>query len=132
MAHYAFLDENNIVTEVIVGKDEGNFDWEQQYGSFRGQACKRTSYNTKGGIYWNPETNKPDEDQSKAFRKNYAGIGFTYDSNRDAFIPPKPFESWILNEQTCWWESPVPYPQDEKRYLWDEATQSWVEITENG
>lgn len=89
MAHYAFLDENNIVTEVIVGKDESNFDWETKYGMFRGQACKRTSYNTYGGIHYTD--GQPSEDQSKAFRKNYAAIGFTYDSLRDAFIPPKPF-----------------------------------------
>lgn len=130
MAHYAFLDENNVVTEVIVGKNEGNFDWEQQYGSFRGQTCKRTSYNTRGGVYYDPETNQPAADQSKAFRKNYAGIGFTYDSQRDAFIPPKPFNSWLLNEQTCWWEAPVPYPSDGKRYVWNEETLSWDEITE--
>jgi hypothetical protein len=115
MAHYAFLDENNIVTEVIVGKDEGNFDWEQQYGSFRGQACKRTSYHTYGGAH---------QLGGVSFRKNYAGIGFTYDPVRDAFIPPKPFESWVLNEDTCLWESPVPMPTD-GLYYWDEPTLSW-------
>ena len=130
MAHYAFLDENNIVTEVIVGKNEGNFDWEQQYGFFRGQACKRTSYNTRGGIYYDSETNQPSADQSKAFRKNYAGIGFTYDPQRDAFIPPKIYESWVLNEDSCLWEPPVPRPDDGKKYEWDEATISWIEITE--
>jgi len=127
MAHYAFLDENNVVTEVIVGKDEGNFDWEQQYGSFRGQACKRTSYNTRGGIYYDPETNQPVVDQSKAFRKNYAGIGYTYDHTRNAFIPPQPYPSWGLNEETCNWNSPVPYPNDGKMYTWNEATTSWIE-----
>jgi len=121
MAHYAFLDENNIVTEVIVGKDEGNFDWEQQYGSFRGQACKRTSFNTHGGQH--PE--------GRPLRKNYAGIGYTYDSQKDAFIPPKPYASWTLNEETCLWESPVPYPDDGEQYIWNEDTQEWVEITEN-
>lgn len=130
MAHYAFLDENNVVTEVIVGKEEGNFDWEVQYGSFRGQACKRTSYNTRGGVYYDPSTNEPSADQSKAFRKNYAGIGYTYDPVRDAFIPPKPFASWTLNEDTCLWDSPVPYPIDGKRYTWNEATTSWIEMTE--
>lgn len=99
MAHYAFLNENNIVTEVIVGKDEGEegVDWEAHYGSFRGQVCKRTSYNTRGGAHafgGNP------------FRKNYAGIGFTYDSQRDAFIPPRPFESWVLDDDTCTWKPP--------------------------
>lgn len=126
MAHYAYLDENNIVTMVIVGKneDEAPGDWETYYGA------KRTSYNTRGGVYYDPNTNEPGPDQSKAFRKNYAGIGYTYDSTRDAFIPPQPFPSWILDESSCLWNAPVPYPTDGKRYSWDEATQSWVEITE--
>lgn len=121
MAHYAFLDENNIVTEVIVGKDEGEdgIDWEQRYGEFRGQVCKRTSYNTIGGVHTSGGT---------PFRKNYAGIGYTFDAQRDAFVPPKPFASWTLNEQTCLWDAPVPMPTDGKRYSWDEATQTWVEI----
>jgi hypothetical protein len=120
MAHYAFLDQNNIVTEVIVGKDETDttHDWEQFYGEFRGQACKRTSYNTFGGQH--PE--------GRPLRKNYAGIGYTYDVERDAFIPPKPFASWTLNEDTCLWEAPVAYPDDGKVYIWDEDTLSWVEV----
>jgi hypothetical protein len=125
MAHYAFLDENNIVTEVIVGKEEVDVDWEQQYGLFRGQTCKRTSYNTIGGVHSNGGT---------PFRKNYAGIGYTYDSQRDAFIPQKPYNSWVLNEQTCLWDPPVPYPQDGriypqdgKAYEWDETSTSWIE-----
>jgi hypothetical protein len=116
MAHYAFLDENNIVTEVITGKEEGNFNWEHQYGSFRGQLCKRTSYNTIGGVHQLGGT---------PFRKNYAGIGYTYDENRDAFIPPKPYNSWILNEQTCQWESPVTMPQDGNKYTWNETNLNW-------
>jgi hypothetical protein len=116
MAHYAFLDENNIVTEVITGKEEGNFNWEQQYGSFRGQLCKRTSYNTYGGVHQLGGT---------PFRKNYAGIGFQYDQTRDAFIPPKPYNSWILNEQTCLWEAPIPMPQDNNKYNWNEINQNW-------
>jgi len=119
MAHYAFLDENNIVTEVITGKDEGNFDWEQQYGSFRGQLCKRTSYNTHKGTHGLGGT---------PFRKNYAGKGFKYDEDRDAFIPPKPYASWTLNESTCQWDSPTPYPDDGKEYKWNESTLSWEEI----
>jgi hypothetical protein len=120
MAHYAFLD-NNIVTEVIVGKNEGEdgVDWEAHYGAFRGQICKRTSYNTSGGAHSNGGT---------PYRKNYAGIGYTYDSQRDAFIPPKPFPSWVINEETCLWISSVPYPTDDKLYSWDEATLSWVEM----
>ena len=119
MAHYAFLDSNNIVTEVIVGKNEGEdgIDWEQWYGEFRGQVCKRTSYNTIGGQHTNGGT---------PYRKNYAGIGYTYDEQRDGFIPPQPFPSWVLNEDTCWWNPPVSMPTDEQVYSWDEATLSWV------
>lgn len=116
MAHYAFLDNNNIVTEVIVGRNEdekinGITDWEEYYSSIRKQKCVRTSYN--GNI-----------------RKNYAGIGYTYNEELDAFIPPKPFESWILDEDTCLWNSPVPYPEDGKLYMWNEESTSWEEITE--
>ena len=122
MAHYAFLDANNIVINVIVGKDEGEdgIDWEEFYGA------KRTSYNTVGNIHYNSETGQPSADQSKAFRKNYAYIGGTYDPVRDAFISPKPFASWTLNEDTCQWEPPVPYPTDGNEYQWDEETLSWV------
>ena len=119
MAHYAFLDENYIVTEVIVGKDESNYDWEAHYGQFRGQLCKRTSYNTHGGVHNSGGT---------PYRKNYAGIGYSYDPQRDAFIPPKPFNSWVLNETTCLWDPPTPMPTDGKMYRWDEPTTSWVEI----
>jgi hypothetical protein len=117
MAHYAFLDENNIVTEVITGKDESNFDWEQKYGFMRGQLCKRTSYNTHGNQH--PEGNP--------FRGNYAGIGFTYDATNDVFYAPQPYPSWILNNNTWLWEAPVPYPADNKNYKWDESTTNWVE-----
>jgi hypothetical protein len=127
MAHYAFLDENNVVTEVIVGKDESNFDWETQYGMFRGQACKRTSYNTYANIHYDSNTNEPSADQSKAFRKNYAGIGYTYDSQRDAFIPPKPFPSWVLDEFSCIWDAPIPMPTEGGPWAWDEDSQSWIE-----
>ena len=123
MAHYAFLDENSIVTEVIVGKDEGEegIDWEQHYGAFRNQPCKRTSYNTMGGVHSSGGT---------PFRKNYAGIGYKYDEQRDAFIPPKPFASWILDEQTCLWTAPLPYPTNtgNQHYEWDEDNLSWIEI----
>jgi hypothetical protein len=131
MAHYAFLDENNVVTEVIVGKEEADFDWEQQYGLFRGQVCKRTSYNTRSGIYYDAETNQPAADQSKAFRKNYAGIGYTYDQQKDAFIPPKPYDSWVLNEDSCIWQSPISYPDDGQSYEWDESSTSWVLVANN-
>ena len=118
MAHYAFLNMQNIVTEVIVGKDEtdGPTNWEIHYGNIREQVCKRTSYNTRGGAHINDGT---------PFRKNYAGIGYTYDYARDAFIPPKPYDSWILNSNTCLWDSPVAYPEDGQVYTWNEETQQW-------
>ncbi len=128
MAHYAFLDKNNIVVDVIVGKDEyeGIYNWELYYTQERRLICKRTSYNTKGGIYYNPITNLPDIDQSKSFRKNYAGIGFIYDVQLDAFIPPKPYPSWILDEQSCLWNPPISHPNDGQIYIWNEDTKSWV------
>lgn len=130
MAHYAFLDENNIVTEVIVGKDETDLtdDWEKVYGDFRGQKCKRTSYNTYLGIYYTPNTRTPDPDQTKAFRKNFAGIGMTYDESRDAFIYQKTFPSWTFNEFSCSWDAPIPYPTDGESYYWDEDKQSWEKL----
>ena len=112
MAHYAFLDENNLVTEVITGKDEtellDGLTPEEWYGNFRGQKCVRTSYN-------------------RTIRKNYACIGYTYDEVRDAFIAPKPFPSWILDEETCLWKASTPMPATGV-WLWDEATLSWLEI----
>ena len=108
MAHYAFLNDQNIVTEVIVGADESDTsqNWEQFYGDFRGQTCKRTSYNN-------------------SIRKNFAGVGFTYDATRDAFIPPKPYASWTLNEDTCLWDCPVVYPDDGAVYVWNEELGNW-------
>jgi len=128
MAHYAFLDNNSIVTEVIVGKNENEegIDWEQKYSEIRNMPCKRTSYNTFGGVHSLGGT---------PFRKNYAGIGYTYNQIRDAFIPPKPYASWLLNEETCHWEAPTPMPEDvgtgepRKQYAWDEITQTWVDVT---
>ena len=122
MAHYAFLDENNMVTFVIVGKDEGDgdHDWEEFYSNEVGQTCKRTSYNTRRGEHTAGGT---------PYRKNYAGYGYTYDEQRDAFIPPKPYPSWVLNEATCWWDAPVPEPTDGKMYAWDETQVNWVEIS---
>ena len=121
MAHYAFLDNNNIVTEVIVGRNEdevvdGISDWESHYAELRGQVCKRTSYNSLGGQHKN---------KGLAYRKNYASIGYLYDKDRDAFIPPKPYASWTLDEASCLWEAPVPMPADENAYSWNEETQSW-------
>jgi len=119
MAHYAFLDENNIVVEVIVGKDEDEDggDWERRYTEIRGQVCKRTSYNTYSNqhIYG-----------GAPFRKNYAGIGYEYNSELDAFIPPRPFLSWIFNAETCNWEPPFPYPDDGNSYIWNDDQGNWV------
>lgn len=116
MAHFAQLDENKIVTKVLVIEqdviDTGLFG---EPSSF-----VQTSYNTHGGVHILGGT---------PLRKNYAGIGYTYDSDRDAFIPPKPYNSWALNETTCLWNAPIAMPTDDKRYSWDEDTTSWVEVT---
>ena len=134
MAHYAYLDENNTVILVIVGRDEtdlpdGIDSWEAYFTAQGNGRVLRTSYNTRGGVHYNWATGQPSEDQSKALRFNYAGIGFTYDEERDAFIPPKPFEGWVLDEATCLWGAPVPYPEDGKDYTWDEDAGDWVEVT---
>ena len=108
MAHYAFLDENNIVTSVIVGKDEGTdgIDWEQKYGEIKGQTCKRTSYNTINNVHILDGT---------PFRGNYAGIGYVYDDVNDIFIPVKPYDSWSLDIATATWKAPVDMPTVEQR-----------------
>ena len=122
MAHYAYLDGNSIVSQVVVGKDEGEdgVDWEAYYGAVR------TSYNTHGGQHANGGT---------PFRYNYAGIGYTFSDAPEwaaqggAFIPPQPFPSWTLNPDTALWDAPVPMPADGGPWVWDEDTASWVEIT---
>jgi hypothetical protein len=119
MAHFAEIDENNIVKRVIVAEQDfidsgtvGNSsNWIQ------------TSYNTKGGIHYAPNSNEPDD--GVALRKNYAGIGYIYDSDKDAFYASQPYPSWLLNEDSCQWESPVPYPDDGSDYNWNEENQSW-------
>lgn len=116
MAHFAQLDENNVVVQVIVAGDEYEQTGEQLYAEIAGGVWKRTSYNTSGGVHTSGGT---------PFRKNYAGIGFTYDEQRDAFIPPKPFESWALNEQSCLWEAPVQKPIEGGPHYWNETTQTW-------
>lgn len=120
MAHFAQLDENNVVTQVIVvdnnelaldgaeSEDKGSLFCKSLFG--QATRWKQTSYNA-------------------TIRKNYAGVGFTYDPQRDAFIPPKPFASWVLNEGTCCWDAPVPMPTEGGPYQWDEGSVSWVEIT---
>ena len=121
MAHFAQVDENNVVLRVLVIEqdviDTGHFgdpaSWIQ------------TSYNTRGGVHYGPD-NQPDG--GVALRKNYAGIGHIYDPVRDAFYAPQPYPSWMLDEDTCWWQPPVPYPTDGKIYVWDENVLNWVEI----
>lgn len=128
MAHYAFLDDNNIVTEVITGRNEdevvdGISDWEEYYGNLRGQVCKRTSYNSWAGKRRDLTTDEVIDEPG--FRKNFAGIGFTYSYELDAFIPVKHYDSWILDEATCQWEPPIPEPDDGKDYYWDEESGTW-------
>jgi hypothetical protein len=118
MAHYAQLDADNVVIAVFVGRNEdevvgGISDWEEYY------KAKRCSYNTHAGEH---------ALGGIPFRKNYPEIGFTYDPDRDAFIPPKPFPSWVLNEDTCLWDAPVPYPDDGKVYAWNEEDVAWEEV----
>jgi hypothetical protein len=120
MAHFARI-KDGFVDYVVVGRDEDENN--EDLLSHDGWIYKRTSYNTHGGIHYT--NGEPSQDQSKAFRKNYAGIGFYYDEIRDAFIPPKPYPSWILNEDTCLWESPIPYPNDGNNYIWNEEIGNW-------
>jgi hypothetical protein len=123
MGHFAKV-SNGIVTRVIVAEADffNNF-----VDDSPGQWIQ-TSYNTRGGVHYQPNANEPSEDQSKALRKNYAGIGYTYDAAKDAFIPPQPFNSWTLNEDTCLWDSPVAYPTDGKLYKWNEEILNWEEV----
>ncbi len=123
MAHFAKLDENNIVTQVIVvsndiatSEDAGVTFINNLYKT--SDTWKQTSYNTVKNTHSLGGT---------PFRKNYASIGYTYDASKDAFIPPKPFNSWVLDETTCWWEPPVAIPSDGKEYDWDESNKQWVE-----
>jgi len=109
MAHWAELDENNIVLRVTVGDNNEPDEGYQWLLDNLGGTWMQTSYNA-------------------TIRKNFAGIGFTYDAERDAFIPPKPFDSWVLNEDTCQWTSPIPYPADGAKYVWDETVTDWVEV----
>ena len=127
MAHYAVINSDNVVTQVFVGKDEneGAMNWETYYSQGIDGYVLRTSYNTRGGVHYEAETNEPSSGQSKAFRKNYAGTGYSYDVTRNAFIPPKPFDSWNLDEESCLWEAPIPMPEDGNPYVWDEDAQAW-------
>jgi hypothetical protein len=116
MSHFAEIGSDNVVIRVIVAEQEFINSGAVGHPS----RWKQTSYNTLGGVHLKGDV---------PIRKNYAGVGYTYDSARDAFIPPKPYESWLLNEETCLWEPPVQKPDDDKFYNWDEETLSWIEFT---
>ena len=118
MAHWAELDSKNEVIQVLVTENNADEGYGFLLKNFGGRWIK-TSYNTIGGVHTQGGT---------PLRKNFAGIGFIYDEQRDAFIPPKPFKNWILNEETCQWEAPVPYPTDGKIYNWNEELGDWVEV----
>jgi len=121
MSHFAKLDENNMVIFVTVGRQEDD-GLEAELTARTGEVYKQTSYNTRGGVHYTDGL--PSDDQSKALRFNYAGIGFTYDETRDAFIPPQPYPSWVLDEGTCLWVAPIPMPDGD--YVWDEDAGDWV------
>ena len=120
MAHFAKLDSNNIVVFVTAGRDEDNGK-DDELSLRTGDTYKQTSYNTHGGKHYLGGI---------PFRKNYAGIGYTYDPSRDAFIPPQPFQSFVLNEETCLWDAPVVMPDDGQLYNWNESTTSWEVVSE--
>ena len=133
MGHFALLNSENIVTFVTVSRDEDD-NRELEISQQTGDKYRRTSYNTRGGVHYRSDNNTPSEDQTKAFRKNYAGLGYSYDEQRDAFIPPKPYPSWVLDEFSCLWDSPIPYPditniplpyQIYNRYFWSEEIANW-------
>lgn len=122
MAHWAEIDNSGTVLRVLVVSDEQDARGQEFLADDLGLGgtWKKTSYNTQGGVHTLGGT---------PFRKNYAGVGYTYDAGRDAFIPPKPFASWTLNETTCLWDAPVAYPNDGKMYAWNEDNLSWDEVT---
>jgi hypothetical protein len=125
MGNYAKVSEGR-VTQVIVAEPE----FFQSFLDTSPGEWIQTSFNTRGGVHYKPNSYEPSEDQSKALRKNFAGPGYTYDKKRDAFIPPKPYPSWSLNEDTCLWDPPVPFPNDGLGYLWNEADGIWEQVSE--
>ena len=129
MANFARLNENNFVIDVKVVQDSEEHRGEEFLAVELGLGGRwiKTSYNSFMNVHYDQETKEPTG--KPAFRKNYAGIGYTYDEQRDAFIPPQPFDSWTLNEDTCLWESPIPYPEDGKPYTWNEENGVWEEIS---
>ena len=123
MAHFAKVNNGKVERVIVAEAEFFNTFVDNSPGEWI-----QTSYNTRGGIHYQPDSGIPSEDQSKALRKNYAGVGMTYDSQRDAFIPPKPYNSWILNEQTCLWEAPIPMPASSSPYQlhrWNEEIVNW-------
>jgi len=123
MAHFAKCVDGK-VTQVIVAEP----DFFDTFVDSSPGAWIQTSYNTRGNVHYMPDSNTPSEDQSKALRGNYAGVGYSYDAQADVFVPPQPYASWVLSPLTILWEAPVPYPTDGKAYEWDEATTSWKEV----
>ena len=121
MSHFAKIDENNIVIQVIVAEQE----YIDTLPDSEKEKYIQTSYNTHGGKHYKPNSLIREEDDGTPLRKNYAGIGSTYDSGRDAFIPPKPYSSWKLNEETCLWKAPIPEPDPKGDHVWNEITKSW-------
>lgn len=126
MAHFAKVLDGKVVTVIVAEPEFFDTFVDTSPGEWI-----QTSYNTRGGVHYQPDSHTPSDDQSKALRKNYAGIGFSYDRTKDAFIPPRPYASWTLNDDTCQWESPTPMPMDGNRYTWDEATTAWVLFPDN-
>ena len=124
MGHYAKV-KNGTVTQVIVADE----DYFVGFVDDSPGTWIKTSYNTQGGVHYDPATGNASADQSKALRKNFAGIDFTYDGVNEAFIPPQPFPSWTLDNTTYLWDPPVVYPDDGKAYEWNEGSQAWDEIT---
>jgi hypothetical protein len=126
MAHFAKVDRNTVIKVIVA--EENFFDTfiDTEPGEWI-----QTSYNTRHGVHYESDGMTPSADQSKALRKNFASVGFTYDRGRDAFIPPKPYNSWILDENTCIWKAPIDMPADyrERVYSWNESTLSWDEVT---
>ena len=123
MGHYAKVQNGKVVKVIVADASFFNNFVDDSPGNWI-----KTSYNTRGGVHYQANSNEPSEDQSKALRGNYAGIGYTYDSTNDVFYAPQPYDSWILNTENFLWESPIEYPTDGKNYIWDESTQSWVII----
>ena len=120
MAHFAKVVDGTVVNVIVAEPEFFDTFVDDSPGQWI-----QTSYNTRGGVHYQPNSEEPSTDQSKALRKNYAGIGYTYDAERDAFIAPKPYKSWTLNETSCLWEPPVALPSEGGPYLWNEAEQRW-------